>query len=98
MLQEKEKPTAIYAWDDVMAIGVEKAVLNFGLKIPHDIAVVGYNDIEIAAFMSPPLTTVRQKTGEIGEKAFEMLIHKIRNESPVENIVLEPELIIRQTS
>lgn len=100
LLQSTKKLTAIYTWDDVMAIGTVKAVIDKGYKIPQNIAIIGYNDIEIAAYFSPPLTTVHQKTIEIGEMATDILIKKIvgKDENNCQNILIEPELIIRQTT
>ncbi len=99
LLEQGDKPTAIFAWDDIMAIGAVKAIMDKGLRIPHDIAVVGYDDIEIAAYFCPPLTTIRQKTVEIGENAAEILIRKINGEEiNPKNIILQPELVIRQTT
>lgn len=83
-----------------MAIGVAKAIIDLGYKIPQDISLVGYDDIEIAEYFSPPLTTVRQKTIEIGETAADLLIRKIEGEDAGEDkhLVLEPELVVRQTT
>ena len=91
---------AIFAWDDRLAIGVMKALLEAGVKIPDDIAVVGYDDIEISAYLHPPLTTVRQPTFQIGALATSMLLDNLEaeDEQDIKEIVLKPELIIRSTT
>jgi LacI family transcriptional regulator len=100
LLQNEKSITAFYTWDDIMAIGVAKAVIDSGFRIPDDIALVGYNDIEIAKYFSPPLTTIRQKTKEIGETIAEILISKLEDEiqNVPQHVVLDPELVIRQTT
>ncbi len=101
ILEQGEKPTAMYTWDDVMAIGALKAIKEKGYQIPMDIAIIGYNDIELAEFVSPPLTTVRQKTIEIGETASRMLVEKIEGDSEDNfntNVLVVPELIVRKTT
>lgn len=66
-LPEKQRPTAIIAFDDSIAIGVLRTVHTFGLRVPHDISVIGYNDIEMAAYTIPSLTTIAQPTYRIGQ-------------------------------
>jgi len=60
-----------------MAVGAYKALYQAGLRIPDDIAVVGYDDIELAQYMTPPLTTIHQPKDELGELAVDVLIHRI---------------------
>ena len=98
-LLEKNRPSAILTWDDVMAIGVTKAVMDSNYRIPQDIAIAGYNDIEMASYLSPTLTTVRQNSIKIGKMATELLIKNIEQETiQVKKILIEPELIIRETA
>jgi len=100
LLKKDEKLNAIFVWDDKLAIGAIKAVFEAGKRIPDDIALVGYDDIEISEFLFPPLTTVRQPSHEIGETATRILIDKLESEdeSELKRVVLKPELIIRQTT
>ena len=99
ILERESRPDAILAWEDIMALGVCRAVLDAGLEIPGDVAVVGYNDIELAAFNSPPLTTVRQKISEIGEQAAGVLLDTLEGSTNgAERILIEPELIVRRTT
>ncbi len=98
LLTKKPYPTAVFAANDTVAIGLMAAIQQKGLRIPRDIAVVGYDDIPVAAYTSPPLTTVRQSAVESGQLAGEMLIQLVRGEEPKERVVrLEAELIIRES-
>jgi len=93
-------PQAFHTWDDIMAIGVAKAIIDKGLRIPEDVSLVGYNDILIARYFNPPLTTVRQQLTFMGETAVDILIQKIsdKNSKRVEHVELTLELIKRSTA
>jgi LacI family transcriptional regulator len=98
-LPPNRRPTAIFAYNDFMAVGVIKALKEAGVKVPDDMALVGYDDIIYAQFLEIPLTTVRQPTQKLGEVAAEVLLERIaRRDTEVKRIVLEPELIIRASS
>jgi LacI family transcriptional regulator len=88
---------AIFAGDDDAALGVFITLQRAGRRIPQDLAVVGFDDVPLARFMSPPLTTVRAPTEQTGMDAVKQLVHLIRNE-PAESITLLPtELIVRDS-
>lgn len=88
---------AIFAGDDDAALGVFAALQRAGHKIPDDVAVVGFDDVPLSRFMSPPLTTVRAPTEQTGMDAVKQLVHLIRGE-PAESITLLPtELVIRRS-
>lgn len=88
---------AIFAGDDLSALGAITTLQSAGYRIPDDVAVVGFDDIPLARFMSPPLTTVRAPTEQTGMEAVKQLVHLIRGE-PAESITLLPtELIIRNS-
>ena len=76
------------------------AIFEAGLKIPSDIAIVGYDDIEISAYLYPSLTTVKQPTHQIGETAAKILLDKLESETngDLKQIILKPELIVRNTT
>ena len=98
LLVKKPYPTAVFAANDTIAIGVMAAINQKGLRIPKDIAVAGYDDIPVAAYTTPPLTTVRQSAVESGALAGEMLIQLVRGEKPKERVEkLEAELVIRDS-
>jgi len=99
LLNLKDRPTAIFAISDVMAIGVLRAAKEKGLKVPEDLAVVGFDNISFSSMCDPTLTTISQPKYDLGCTAMELLLGNIRagvNE-PVE-IVLENELIIREST
>jgi DNA-binding LacI/PurR family transcriptional regulator len=88
---------AIFAADDEMAIGVLTALDQAGLKVPEDIALVGFDDIYLARYLTPPLTTVRAPTEEVGREAIQLLIQQIQGQETDPVILLPTELIIRQS-
>ncbi|MCK4518730.1 MAG: substrate-binding domain-containing protein [Candidatus Omnitrophica bacterium] len=93
------KPTAMFCANDIMAIGAMRAIKEKGLRVPDDIAVVGFDDIEAAAVVEPPLTTIRPPLEDIGAKAIEQLIGDIRNnKKTVEEVSLKTKLIVRESS
>jgi DNA-binding LacI/PurR family transcriptional regulator len=98
-LKMAEPPTAIFATNDYMALGVYQAILEEGLKIPEEVALIGFNDIEFAAIRGIELTTIGQKKYEMGALSVKTLVEKIEGKKVglSEEIILEPELIIRQT-
>jgi LacI family transcriptional regulator len=100
LISNNDKMDALYLWDDLLAVGAIRAIYESNLKIPDDIALVGYDDIEVAEYLYPPLTTVRQPTIQIGQMAARILIEKLESEIETESkqIVLKPELVIRNTT
>jgi len=92
-------PSAIFAVTDAMALGVIKAAHDRGWSIPGDLSVVGMDDIELASATSPPLTTVRIRKEEMGQKAAQALIRVIAGQEPGPSpIVLSNELVVRGTT
>ncbi len=99
-LPEKQRPTAIIAFDDSIAIGVLRTVHTFGLRVPHDISVIGYNDIEMAAYTIPSLTTIAQPTYRIGQLTVKKLsdILEFGSMAGRGTIRLECPLILREST
>jgi DNA-binding LacI/PurR family transcriptional regulator len=92
------KPDAVFAASDIMAIGAMRATREAGLKIPDDIAFVGFDDLPIATLSDIQLTTIRQPVIPFGIKAVELLIDLIDNGiQPPRRIILDTELIIRDS-
>ncbi|MCA9955048.1 MAG: substrate-binding domain-containing protein, partial [Anaerolineales bacterium] len=99
LLELAEPPTAVFASNDIAAMGVIEAARAKGLQVPRDLSVVGFDDIPMAALLSPKLTTVRQPLQEMGRSATQMLVNLLRNpdETP-ESIIFPTELVIRETA
>ncbi len=92
-------PSAIFACNDVMAVGAIRAASEAGVRVPHDLAIVGFDDIELASYTVPALTTVAQPKEEMGRQAVRTLVTRMRNkEEPIKRIVLPTELIVRGSS
>ncbi len=97
LLQLPDRPTAIFAASDTQALGVLEAALDHNLKVPEDLSVLGYDDIEIAEYSG--LTTVRQLLYESGKRGVELLLEVLENPSAKPACELMPtELVIRQTT
>ncbi|NRF90388.1 LacI family DNA-binding transcriptional regulator [Paenibacillus frigoriresistens] len=92
-------PDAIFAANDEMAIGAVKAIKKNSLKVPDDIAVIGFNDIHIASVFEPALTTISQPMYKIGETSMKMLL-KLMNQEPLlkRQLLLEDKLVVRETT
>jgi DNA-binding LacI/PurR family transcriptional regulator len=100
LLKLRKRPTAVFARNDFTAVGALNAIRQAGLRVPEDIAVVGYDDIPLASHTSPPLTTVRQPTREQGSIAAESLVKRIEGgiDLPRTERVFECELVVRGSS
>ncbi|UTT42520.1 LacI family DNA-binding transcriptional regulator [Exiguobacterium aurantiacum] len=96
LLQLESPPTAVFVAGDQMAIGAIEAVHEHGLRVPEDISIIGYDDIEMIKYITPKLTTIRQDTDEIGEAAAELLIEQMTaKERRTERRVIPVQLIER---
>ncbi|CNI57468.1 transcriptional repressor RbsR [Yersinia pekkanenii] len=96
LLALPEPPEAVFTSNDAMAVGVYQALHQAGLSIPQDMAVIGYDDIEIAQYMTPPLTTIHQPKDSLGELAIDTLIYRLNNpEAEPQVLILTPELVER---
>lgn len=92
-------PDAIFAAEDSIAYGAIKALKEHMLKVPDDVAVIGYDNQLYSALLTPPLSTVMQPSHELGYKGVELLLKVIKNKSLEKSkIILEPELIIREST
>ncbi|MEA3349048.1 MAG: substrate-binding domain-containing protein, partial [Chloroflexota bacterium] len=98
LLDLPKTPSAIAACNDLMALGAISAAQERGLVVGKDIAITGFDNIPLAEYCHPPLTTVRQPIYQIGEMVCEMLINQIKQKTPeYKSVLLEPTLIIRET-
>jgi LacI family transcriptional regulator len=100
LLALANRPTAIFAANDLMAIGAIFAVQNAGLRVPEDVAVMGFDDIPAAHLVRPQLTTVRQFQERTGQQAAELLFQRLRRSVPdeVHAIEMPYEIMIREST
>jgi len=99
-LKMAKPPTAIFAANDYMALGIRQAIVEEGVKVPEEMALIGFNDIEFTAMRGIELTTIGQKKFEMGTLAVRTLVEKIEGsemKASAREILLKPELIIRKT-
>ena len=91
-------PTAVYATSDTIAIGLLQAAFQLGVVVPQHLSIVGYDDIDFAAYTIPPLTTVSQAGVDMGRTAASLLLDMIEADQPtdgIEDVVLQPTLVVR---
>jgi len=98
LLGMKDKPSAVLCVNDFTAVGAVKEAIEHGLRIPEDISIVGYDDTQLSTAIIPELTTVAQQTYELGKQAVQIL-HKIINQEKTKRLtMLQPQLIVRQST
>jgi DNA-binding LacI/PurR family transcriptional regulator len=98
-LPQERRPTAVICLSDQIATGAIYTVKAANLEVGTDVAITGYDDIPIAKFLDPPLTTIKQPINEVGEWVVKLLLQSI-NDEPIheKTILLKPELVIRESS
>ena len=93
-----DRPSAIFAINDMTALGVMQRLLEKGIRVPEDVSVMGFDNIEISSMVNPPLTTVNQPSYETGNLACKILIDKIKQRSSGNvSVMLEPALVLRRS-
>ena len=100
LLKKTQAFTAIFCFNDIAAIGAIRALKDAGLSVPGDVSVVGFDDIQSAAYATPSLTTVRQPLTEMGKRGAQVLLERIANREkafPAE-IMMTPELVVREST
>jgi LacI family transcriptional regulator len=96
LLARKKRFTALFAYNDISAVGSLWALREAGLRIPEDVSVVGFDDVPVAEFAEPALTTVRQPLQRMGQIAAKTVIERIENKAEyIPEIAVEPELVVR---
>ena len=99
LLARRDRPTAIITGNDLQALGVYQAAREARLHIPEDLSVVGFDDLPIARWVSPPLTTIRQPLVEMAEAAAELVLGQARGDEPAQmRIELATELVVREST
>ncbi len=99
LVKMKNRPTAIFAISDVMAMGVMRAITDCGLSVPKDVSVVGFDNIDFSSMISPALTTVSQPRYRLGQTAMEILLEQLKNGTrEVKEVILDSKLVIRDST
>lgn len=99
LLAQPARPTAVLCGNDLQALGVYEAARRAGLRIPHDLSVIGFDDIAVARWCAPPLTTVRQPFADMGETAARILLALASGDAPAQSRVeLGTTLIVRDST
>jgi LacI family transcriptional regulator len=98
LIKYHKEITAVFAANDLMALGISKSLKDAGLKIPQDISLIAYDSIKLGEYIDPPLTTIENTSQQKGEKAVELLIKLIEGKKiKSKQILFPPELIIRDS-
>ena len=94
-----ERPSAVFCFNDEIALGAYKAIKQAGLRIPQDVSVVGFDNIDTCAYMDPPLTTMDQPAQQMGRRAMELL-YKLMNNEPLDELVEYNDfnLVVREST
>jgi LacI family transcriptional regulator len=98
LLMRRRDFTAVVCFNDVSAIGCIRALHDAGLSVPNDVSVIGFDDLTVASYFVPSLTTIRQPLTQMGATAATMLLKKIRGEHTESTVRIEPELIVREST
>ncbi|KQW59725.1 LacI family DNA-binding transcriptional regulator [Variovorax sp. Root411] len=99
ILRTEQKPSAVFVCNDLMAIGALRAAHESGVRVPDELSIVGFDDIELSAYTSPPLTTVAQPKERIGALAVDMLLERVGGKRrDARKVVLQPELRVRAST
>ena len=98
LLGLESRPTAVFCYDDMTALGAMRQIRACGLSVPADISVVGFDDLPIARYTEPPLTTVRQPMPDMGRMAMAAMLDLLAGSSASHNIRVPGELVIRGSS
>ncbi|EGQ8324687.1 LacI family DNA-binding transcriptional regulator [Vibrio cholerae] len=98
LYQRGKLPSALFVSNDMMAMGVIQAASQRGLRVPDDLSLIGYDDVHIAKFMTPALTTIHQPKYRLGKAAIDTLLYRLENPDTTAQVVqLEPTLVVRSS-
>ena len=99
LLSNRARFSAVVAFNDLSAIGAIRALQDFGLRVPADVSVIGFDDIDAAAFNNPRLTTIRQPLAEMGRLAAQCVLNRLHGtKKSLEQIIVEPQLMVREST
>ncbi|GAD88911.1 ribose operon repressor [Vibrio halioticoli NBRC 102217] len=98
IIQKPEQPSALFVCNDMMAMGAINAAHEHGISVPNDLSIIGYDDVHLAKFITPSLTTIHQPKFRLGKAAVEAVLQKInKSDEPYKVVQLEPKLVVRNT-
>jgi DNA-binding LacI/PurR family transcriptional regulator len=98
-MERPDPPTAVFASNDMMAIGALRAASELGLRVPGDLSMIGFDDLEITRYTCPTLTTIAQPKEEIGRAAVQRLIELLEGSAPDgKRILIPPMLVMREST
>lgn len=98
LLELDDRPSALLVGNNLMTLGALEAIHARGLQIPEDVAIIGYDDMPWAQALDPPLTAVRQPGDEVGRRAMELLLQRVREpRRSVSTVIMQPELVVRRS-
>src|SRR5690606_8095091 len=95
ILTTTRQPTAVFVANDIMAFGVIHELTTQGIRVPEDLSIIGFDGIDYGMMIHPPLTTIKQPDYEMGKLACGLLFDKMNGRESVEDVTLQPELLIR---
>jgi LacI family transcriptional regulator len=99
LLDLSDPPTAVFAFNDMLAIGVMQAARQRGIRVPEELSVLGFDDTFEASIVTPTLTTVRQPLAEMGRMAVNLLVRQLQNQRiEALHVQLETKLIVREST
>lgn len=98
LLMAGQRPDAVVCYNDLVAIGLMHEAQSLGLRVPEDVAIAGFDDVPVAAFMQPALTTVNMRSEEQGEAAMRLLLETLSGDGAASDILLEPRLVPRAST
>ncbi|MDQ7988962.1 MAG: LacI family DNA-binding transcriptional regulator [Candidatus Dactylopiibacterium sp.] len=98
LLMGEARPDAVVCYNDLVAIGLMHEAQALGLRVPEDVAIAGFDDVPVAAYLHPALTTVNMRSEEQGEVAMRLLLEAVRGEGDASDILMEPRLVPRAST
>lgn len=99
LLQSSQKPTGLFACNDLMALGAMRAALSLGIRVPEELSIIGFDNLDIAQYANPPLTTIDHRAELLGNRAAEIILNRIHHpDLPPQHETIELKLLVRQST
>ncbi len=98
LLSQKDRPTAVFCISDTIALGTVSAALELGIRVPEELTVTGFDDVDDTTMFHPYITTVKQPCYKLGEKAMKLLYDRIQKNEDREHLILKHQFVIRESS